>query len=89
MSNQTLLRETAHTVHAFAAHQASLEELQAKLQSVVTLLERDDVDPDVFKVIYNVEGDLERIKFTVFGDDVHPAVTAALEPLLPYLPAEG
>lgn len=88
MSNQTLLRETARTVHAFADGLASFDELQAKLQSVMTLLERTEDDAEVSKVVYNVEGDLELIKFTVFGDAVHLAAMAALEPLLPYLPSE-
>lgn len=89
MSNQTLLLETAGAVQAFSDGRTDLDDLQAKLQSVMTLLERTDDVAEVAKVIANVEGDLELIRFTVFGDDVHPAVMAALEPLLPHLPTSA
>lgn len=86
MSNHTLLAETAEAVRAFAAGQSDLETLQAKLQSVMTLLERTEDVSETARVMSNVEGDLEFIRFTVFGDEVHPAAMAALEPLLPLLP---
>lgn len=89
MSNQTLLAETAEAVRVFASGQSDLETLQSKLQSVMTLLERTEDSSEAAKVIGNVEGDLEFIKFTVFGDEVHPAAMVALEPLLPLLPASG
>ena len=86
MNNQTLLLETAEAVRAFAVGQIDLETLQAKLQSVMTLLERTDDSKEVATIVSNVEGDLELISFTVFDDEVHPAAMAALEPLLPLLP---
>lgn len=82
----TLLLETAEAVRGYAGGHASIEELQAKLQSVMTLVEDTEDASEVAKVISNVEGDLEFIQFTVFGDEVHPAVMSALEPLLPLLP---
>lgn len=87
MSNQTLMRETAAVVRAFVDGEAELGALQAKLQSVTSLLERTDGASELAKVVSNVEGDLEFITFTVFGDEVRPAVLSALEPLLPHLPA--
>lgn len=55
----------------------------------MTLLERTEYSGEAARVVSNVEGDLEFIKFTAFGDEVHPAAMAALEPLLPLLPQSG
>ena len=87
MSNHTLLQETAAVVRAYVDGEVELDALQAKLQSVMTLLERTDGATEVAKVVSNAEGDLEFIKFTVFGDEVRPAVMSALDPLLPHLRA--
>ena len=86
MSNHTLLLETAATVRDYVEGQVDLDALQAKLQSVMALLENTDDGAEVAGVIRNVEGDLELISFTVFGDEVRPAVLSALEPLAPHLP---
>ncbi len=86
MSNRTLLQETATTVRDYVEGRADLHGLQAKLQSVMALLENTDDGTEVARVMRNVEGDLEFISFTVFGDEVRPAVLSALEPLVPHLP---
>ena len=89
MSNQTLLLETAAVVRAFAAGETDLGALQAKLQSVMSLLERSDGAAEVTQAVHDAEADLELVTFTVFGDEVRPAVMTALAPLLPHLPADS
>ena len=86
MSNQTLLQETAAIVRDYVDGRAEVDSLQAKLQSVMALLENTDDGVEVARIIRNVEGDIEFITFTVFGDEVRPAVLSALEPLAPHLP---
>ena len=86
MSNHSLLQETAATVRDYTEDRADLDALQAKLQSVMALLENTDDGAEVARIIRNVEGDLEFITFTVFGDEVRPAVLSALKPLMPHLP---
>ncbi|WP_322920537.1 hypothetical protein [Nocardioides renjunii] len=48
-------------------------------------LQRTDDAVGVAAVLHDVEGDLELIRFTVFGDDVRPAALRALQPLIPHI----
>ncbi|MBA3782813.1 MAG: hypothetical protein H0X12_13300 [Nocardioides sp.] len=89
MTNLDLLRETTAVMDAYSGGRTSFDELQAKFQSVMSLMERRPETTLAAEAIAAAEADLEYIRFMVFGDDVPGAVAEVLDRLRPQLEDAG
>lgn len=81
--NQELADRVRSAVAAFQAGDADLDEIQATLQSAISLVERDG--SDVGDVLRTAEADLEEIRFTRLLDEQRPAAIFRLDELLDQL----
>lgn len=79
-SNEQLVERLRETVAQFQAGRLDLDELQAALQSAMSLAENDG--SNTRDVIRGAEADVEEIRFTRLLDEQRPAIVFLLDELL-------
>lgn len=79
--DDALVEDLAATVDGFAAGDRSFDELQAKLQTVMSLLERRPGLLGLAGAVRSAEADLEEIRFLVSDDEQSAAASPVLESL--------
>jgi hypothetical protein len=82
--NGRMLQNLRESVSAFDSGDLDLDQIQAALQSVLSLLENDG--SGVTELVRLAEADIEEIRFTRLLDEQGPAVTFRLDELLERLP---
>ena len=78
-ANKQLLTSLIKSIDAFASGEMDLDDIQARVRSASTLLERDT--PDLSAELRQAENDLERNEFLTPLDDQRPAAALVLNRL--------